>query len=540
MKNFKIKEFALILILLIAGGCREESLEVKPVNQYLSENFFLTEEQVYAGLIAAYDPIGWSMAYGQWVSPVMYGEIRSDNANAGGDASDNDQPAWQELDDLRESNSNAVLQPLLKKFYVGIASANAVLQMPQITSDNIVRYQAEAKFIRAYCHFEAFRHFGPIPVARELLTPADKDLVRSSMSDVFASIVQDLEEAIEVLPITLSSDEVGRASRGAAQALLGKAYLYWADMDNDDQAKFDLAAQHLKAVVESNQYALEDDFANLFAFGIKNTTESVFEIQHSNLYGSSWDSFESIEGNGITQLCGIRGICADHPSYAAGWGFLLPTEDLYNHFLSDDTYRRGQTIVSIADLEDDVAGIGGCSVVIDETESNPFDYTGFWQRKYSNFKTYAGNNVNGGDPNLTKDPNQHAIRYADVLLMLAEALHRGTGSDAEAMTYIDLVRERAAGPGDNSATFRTASDVMAAEGWDLLELIWYERRAELAGEGDRWYDLVRSGRATGDLFSGDPIRSANFTTDDVYIPISLEETTISTNITTYPDASLFQ
>lgn len=545
MKNIKLNQILLAFIfLMVAGACNEEVLDVKPVNQYLSENYFVSDQQVYDGLIAAYDPVGWSMAFGQWVSPVMFGEIRSDNANAGGDASDNDQPGWQELDDLRESDANTILQPIFRKYYIGIFRANVVLLSPQITSPAIERYQAEAKFLRAYYHFELFKHFGPIPVVKELLTPEDVDLTRSTMTEVFEAITQDLEEAIAVLPVTLSSAEVGRASRGSAQALLGKAYLYWADMDNDDPAKFDLAAQALRAVVESNQYALEDDFNSLFAFGTKNTAESVFEIQHSNLWPSDWGWFEGIEGNGITQLCGIRGICEGHPFYQAGWGFMLPTQDLYDHFLTDDTYRREAAIISVPELTQTIQdeGISGCNVVVNDTEGNPIDNTGYWQQKYANFKAYNGNNVNGGDPNLTKDPNTYAIRYADVLLMLAEAVFRGSSSNlAEAQSYVDIVRERAAGPGDNSGTFRTAAQVMAAEGWDMLEMIWYERRAELAGEGDRWYDLVRSGRVTADLFAGDAIRSPNFNPEeDRFIPISLEETTVSQQLTTYPEASHFQ
>ena len=144
-----------------------------------------------------------------------------------------------------------------------------------------------------------------------------------------------------------------------------------------------------------------------------------------------------------------------------------------------------------------------------------------------------------GDPNLTKDDNIYSIRYADVLLMLAECLHRGSGSDSEAMTYIDMVRERAAGPGDNTGNFRTASQVMADEGWSLLELIQYERRAEFAMEGDRWFDLVRSGRANADLFAGDPLRQGNFSDIHLWLPISLEETSVAPNLTEYPDASLF-
>jgi len=96
-----IKINALLLICFLMVTCSPDNLEVDPVNEFLSENFYQTEDQVFAALVAAYDPIGWTMAFGNWVSEVMFNEIRSDNANAGGDPSDNDQPGWQEFDDFR-------------------------------------------------------------------------------------------------------------------------------------------------------------------------------------------------------------------------------------------------------------------------------------------------------------------------------------------------------------------------------------------------------------------------------------------------------
>jgi len=539
MKN---KNYILLsLIVFCFLGCSKEDLEVEPVNEFLSENFYQTDDQVFSALVAAYDPLGWTMAFGQWVSEVMFNEIRSDNANAGGDPSDNDQPGWQEFDDFRNTNTNTVIQAMYRRFYIGIFRANLVIHKPEFSSAAVDRYQAEAKFLRAYYHFELFKHFGPIPVVTDVLTPDDVDLSRNTMTEVFQAIESDLLDAINLLPISISSSEAGRATKGAAQALLGKVYMYWADMKNDDTALFDQAASQLQQVVQSGIYFLEDDMADLYIFGLKNPGESVFEIQKSNLWPSDWGWFEGIEGNGMVQLCGIRGLCSDHPEYEAGWGFCLPTQGLWDSFLDDDVYRRGVAMVSEADLAQDIAdaGISGCDVVIDVTQSNPIDYTGYWQIKYANFKAYEGNNVNGGDPNLTKDDNIYSIRYADVLLMLAECLHRGSGSDSEAMTYIDMVRERAAGPGDNTGNFRTASQVMADEGWSLLELIQYERRAEFAMEGDRWFDLVRSGRANADLFAGDPLRQGNFSDIHLWLPISLEETSVAPNLTEYPDASLF-
>jgi hypothetical protein len=316
--------------------------------------------------------------------------------------------------------------------------------------------------------------------------------------------------------------------------------LYWADLKGDDPVLFASAADAFQSVVDLGAYQLQDDMQSLFVFDNRNTTESVFEIQHNPLWSSDWSWMEGVDGNGMIQLCGVRGLCADHPDYEAGWGFMSVTEGLWDHFLEDDTYRRDVAILSEAELAQDLADAGAsCDPIIDMTQNNPVDYTGYWQEKYPNLKAFAGTNVNGGNEHLTKAQNTHVFRYADVLLMLAEALHRGSGDDGTAQMYIDIVRERAAGPGDNTGNFRTAATVMAEEGWSLLDLIWYERRAELACEGDRWFDLVRSGRAQGSLFTGDGDKEANFSNEDLWLPIALEETQVATGLTTYPDDALF-
>lgn len=540
MKNTIQFTLLLALMSVAAMSCNKDRLQVDPVNEYLSSNYYQNEEQVSAALIGAYDPIGWTMAYGQWISSVMFGEIRSDNANAGGDPSDQDQQGWQELDDFNNTEMNVVLHPLYRRNYIGIARANALLALTELETPAVEVYKAEAKFLRAYYHFELFRHFGPIPVVTEPLDPSDVNLERNTMSEVMSQVVKDCQEAAELLPTIAPSGEEGRATKGAAYALMGKAYLYWADLGGDDAARFDEAAAAFQQVVDLGLYQLVDDMQELYNFGARNTVESVFEIQHNPLWSSDWGWFEGIDGNGIIQLCGIRGLCADHPDYEAGWGFMPISEGLWNHFLEDDTYRRDVAIVSEDELAQDLEEAGAsCDPIIDITQNNPNDFTGYWQEKYSNYKAYAGTNVNGGNEHLTKAQNTHVFRYADVLLMLAEALHRGSGSDSEAMLHIDMVRERAAGPGDNGGSFRTSSVVMAEEGWTLQDLIWYERRAELACEGDRWFDLVRSGRANASLFVGDGNKEANFDPEDLWLPIAFEETVLATQLTTYPDDSLF-
>lgn len=530
MKTSKI--FKALSLTVLISGCND-FLEVDPQNKYLSTNFYVSEGQVFNGLIAAYDPMQYTFVDGFWTSTVMLGEIWSDNANAGGDPTNFDQPGWQDIDDLKATTLTSEATSFWKKNYYGINKANQVLNNVKITSDLIKQYQAEAKFLRAFYHFELFKMYGPIPVILSQPPPDDKSAKRNTMSEVFTQITKDLEEAIPLLPNSYTSDFNGRITKGAAQALLGKAYLYWADLKEDDTELFAKAADALEDVILSNQYALVDDYNQLFAFGAANTSESVFEIQYSSEVPADFGTpFEFINGNMIIQLCGIRGLCSTHPQYIEGWGFMLPTSNLYSSFLSDDIYRRDAAIISQTEL-----ALVGCNV--SSAAQNTVDFQGYWQQKYANYRSYTV--PNGGEINVLKDANQPYIRYADVLLMYAEALVRSNGSQSEAMEYIDKVRERAKGPGDNTGNFRTAADLMADEGWTLLEVIWYERRAELAGEGDRWFDLVRSGRATAGLFANDDPRNGNFSTEDLYLPIPQREVDLTGGgLTPYPSESLFQ
>lgn len=343
---------------LLLAACSKDRLVVDPVNEFLSSNYYQTEDQVASALIGVYDPIGWSMAYGQWISPTMMGEIRSDNANAGGDPSNNDQPGWQELDDFTNTNSNVVIHPIYRKSYIGISRANALLDLTEIESETVTEYKAQAQWLRGYYHFELFRHFGPIPVVNQSLTPDDMNLERNTLSEVMQQIVTDCEQALPHLPLVAPSGQEGRVTKGAAYALMGKAYLYWADLKGDDPVLFQSAADAFQSVVDLGAYQLQDDMQSLFVFDNRNTTESVFEIQHNPLWSSDWSWMEGVDGNGMIQLCGVRGLCADHPDYEAGWGFMSVTEGLWDHFLEDDTYRRDVAILSEAELAQDLADAG--------------------------------------------------------------------------------------------------------------------------------------------------------------------------------------
>lgn len=526
-----VKSIYIAILVVFISSCKDEFIETEPQATILEDNYYQSEEQIFRGLIAAYDPLQWTFADGAWSSSVMLGEIRSDNANAGGDPSDGDQPGWQAIDDFLNTSLTLESQAFWKKGWWGVYRSNLIINNDNVSSVAVDEYKAEAKFLRAFYHFDMFRTFGPVPIIDHVILENEySDIERANLSDLFEFITTDLEEAIPLLQESkYEGSMAGRVSRTTAQALLGKVYLYWADLANDDPALFDQAATHLNAVITSGEYQLLDDYHELFAFGAKNTAESVFEIQFTNAVPADWGGTVFIDGNMITQLTGIRGLCSDHPEYDAGWGFMLPTESLYTHFLSDDEYRRTASITTPDELADE-----GCNV--DIGEQNMADYEGYFQIKYANYNDYSA--PNGGDPVLQKDPNQPVIRYADVLLMYAEALERGNGSSGEAMQYIDMVRERAAGPGDNSGNFRTTQQLMTDEGFTLLEAIWYERRAEFAIEGDRWFDLIRSGRVDNSLFGSQ--KAANLDQSKIYLPIPQKDIdNTGGSLTEYPSPDLF-
>ena len=520
---------SIVFLFILTISCKDSFIENDPVGQVLESNYYESEEQIFKALVSAYDPLQWTFPEGKWTSYVMLGEIRSDNANAGGDPSNGDQPGWQAIDDFSNSSLTEESVSFWKRGYWGIYRTNLLFENSKVESATVDTYKAEAKFLRAVYHFDLFKAFGPVPIVDHVLQDGEFNTIeRANITDLFTFITNDLIEAIDGLPDTkYTGSFAGRVSKTTAQALLGKVYLYWADMSNDDKAKFDLAAEQLLAVISSGQYQLLDDYNDLFAFGAKNTEESVFEIQHTNLVPHDWGGVQFIDGNMITQLCGVRGLCASNPDYIEGWGFMLPTDDLNNFYLADDDYRRDAAILSLTELTS-----SGCSV--DLAQQNTADFEGYWQQKYANYNAYTA--PNGGDLNLQKDPNEPVIRYADVLLMYAEALVRGNGSSTEAMTHIDMVRERAAGP--DASSFRTAQDLMNQEGMTLLDVIFYERRAELAGEGDRWFDLIRSGRADASLFDGE--KASNFDPSKLFLAAPQKDIdNTSGSITEYPSTELF-
>ncbi len=460
MKN-NIKNIFLFLsvIALINTSCSDDFVERDPVYSIDSENYFNSKEDYEMATIAAYD-----LLHSSYIN-VLMGEIASDNTLCGG-GNAVDVPGFQQIDDMIHTPVNANLKNLWDWMFAGVNRCNYVLEFKDKTDfEGKEKLLAQVTFLRAYYHFELVKWFGGIPIKGDMrFKPGDETLIpRSSISDVYEAIETDLLYSIENLEP--GQQAAGRVTIGAAQALLGKAYLY--------QKKYVPAAEILEKVITSGKYQLMDDYSLIFENEYENNIESVFEVQYSDAEGAGFGCLQCSEGNVAIGFNGIRTYTG--PLYDSGYSFNVPTQETYNNFDPADKRRD----VSVLDIE-------AWATATNATYGVGYEHTGYFNRKY----IPRQGDQNLGDDKLTNPNNYRSIRYADVLLMAAEALSAGGINDSQAREYLNLVRRRAFG--------NTNFDITAS-GPALTDAILEERRLELVGEGHRFFDLVRTNKAAGSI-----------------------------------------
>lgn len=442
----------LLLALTLLGGCKK-FLAVDPPYTQDAENFFQTKEDYEKALIGAYD-----LLQGSFLS-LWIGEIASDNSIAGGE-SVNDSQGLHQIDNMTHGGVNNELRNILRWNYAGITRVNYIME----NKDNIDfpekgQIIAEARFLRAYYYFELVKFFGDVPLIVDKRIGIEEALAipRAPASEVYAQIEEDLTFAASVLPWLATVK--GKASKGAALSLLGKAYLY--------QGRYADAANTLDEVRNSGVYALISDYDQLFLAANENNSESVFDIQYTGLEGGSYGCLICLEGNASPGFHGIRQY--NGPVYGDGNSYNLPTQALYDAFSSTDP-RRGYTIL---DIEAFIAAQPNPESITYAIGAG--GHTGYYNNKYIKRLGELGL----PDNDLTSPVNYRVIRYADVLLMAAEA-HYQIGNTSISQQLVNTVRSRAGvqGIAVNSIT-----------------KIYDERRFELSGEGHRFFDLVRTGQA---------------------------------------------
>jgi hypothetical protein len=450
----------LFTITAFLWSCSDDFVKVSPEYSIDSENFFNSPDDYYLALVATYDLL-------QATYPnVIVGEIASDNTLCGGE-SPTDVIGWQQIDDMIHTPTNSNLKDIWDWMFAGVQRSNYFMEFQdKIEFDGKEQMIGEVRFLRAYYYFELVKWFGPVPlkIDERFKLGDETSIPRSPKEDVYAQIEADLQFAASVLPV--SPTQIGRATKGAAQSLLGKAYLY--------QDKFAEAAAVLEEVIQSGAYSLATNYNDMWEMEGENGPESVFEVQYTDVEGAGFDCLQCSEGNVAVGFSGVRGY--EGPLFTPGFSFNVPVQKAVDAFEPGDL-RLGVTILDIVAWADTTGA----------TYTTGNEHTGYFNRKYLPRKR-SENAQN--DLNLTNPNNYRAIRYADVLLMAAEAFNRGGIDDSKAQQYLNLVRARAFGNDNHEVN---------ATGPALTDAIWHERHVELMGEGHRFFDLVRTGKAADEI-----------------------------------------
>lgn len=497
MNQFKALTYsALALATLSLSSCNDWLTEETPGTTKVSE-FFTSLSTAEAVVNAAYVPMTWEFGttyYPEW----YFGDIVSDDALKGGQDI-NDGADLRELENFKANSDNEILLQYYRAQWQGIQRAN--LAIDEIPTTRIEtegdeaeqqakyrdRYLGEAYFLRGFYYFRLARMFGGMPLIDYVIKSSNQwAQTRSTMDETLNFAIKDFKRAENLLweKDKYSDEELGRATKGAAQAMLLKANLYRADYqrnagnETEAQKYFAEAAKWGKEVIKSRQYSLWSNYLDNFRLANENGRESVFEIQYTEEATSDYGGEGYTRGTMTTILQRSRSSAFGE----AGWGYDRPTQNLYNEYEAGDA-RRDETIL----------------VPTDEQIETPAQeiYCGdrMLNRKYAMYN----DGTNGGIYKLahaTRSPkNNIQIRYADVLLMYAEACCE-TGDLPSAKTALKEVRDRAGlSQFPYTAVIQGQTVTFNDNQEDLRKAIRHERRVELAMEGHRWFDLTRWGIA---------------------------------------------
>ncbi|MEL6924195.1 MAG: RagB/SusD family nutrient uptake outer membrane protein [Bacteroidota bacterium] len=500
-----------VVLLLGAGivACSDDFLEAPPQGA-LDAGTLANEQGADAAVISAYSMLdGWAESWGSISSPWpasgsnwIWGSVMSDDAHKGSEAGDQGQT--EELELFQWAPGNSYFNDKFIILYEGIARANAAIALVKsvenLDPDKARQLEAEARFLRAHFHFDGWKLWKNIPY----YTEEDTEFRKPNNEDIVPKIIADFEFAADALPAT--QGQVGRATSGAANAYLGRVYMFVNDYSN--------AKSKLDAVVNSGNYDLSPCFNDIFNIGSENGPEMVFSIQASVNDGTS-------EGQ--------NGMFGDRLNFPHGGspfgccGFHQPTQNLVNAHRVDDNGLPLFDTFNDTDVDENFTGpldprvdwtVGrdGIPFLDHGTHEPSWIRARSFQGPYSpkKFSYRAGQNQqSGGWVSTQLSPvNFPIIRYSDVLLMLAEA-EVEVGSLERARELTNLVRGRAgncaqgADGGTSTLTDGAAYANYSVSTYDdawtdknaARDAVRYERRLELALEGHRFFDLRRWGIA---------------------------------------------
>ena len=495
----------MLLIGSMIQSCSESWLDLKQPIKPTLETYYTDSVTAYSGLVGCYNSLQQVPSAERPIGIHFMLDIRSDDVdyagNPKGASEENNyyQAAGFSNFDIYSDNPYA---PVMWGYgYRGINTINKYLEgidVIKLTASQqilINQYKAEAKFMRAYFYFILVKNFGPVPLITKTLSQADwYNQKRIPEKEVYAQIFADLREAIPLLPLKnkYSKGELNRITKGSAQAILAKALVTNAELDASSP-NWAEAYTLCKEIETSSQYDLKTNFKDIFSVAGQFASEHIFDIVLEETILTENDSYIHYLS---PRFVFIKGKPDQSRKMEFGFGLGAVTEDLANQFgynqngdslsyINMNDIRGRYTFWARYDKYCGFSVVDKLNVRLETKDVEYIDDGNYYSRKY-NREALAKNYYVGGS-------NFHVIRYAEVLLLEAEAAYY-KGDAAEALRLVNLVRERAFRQAIAAGRVTLVSIKRTSSGAALLADIWQERRLELAAEGDRFYDLKRTHR----------------------------------------------
>lgn len=479
--KLKYNLIAIALLGVSFSSC-SDFLEQNPQTDLSENDFYKTADDIASAVNGAYSSLQEGDIYGNW---YIFGEIPSDNTRnqLSGSVTTQD-----EFDKFYIDTQNATIANFWKAAYKVINRTNTVLgRIDGIPLDaNLAnRYKLECKFIRALMYFNLVRVYGDVPlVLKEINIAESYDILREPQANVYNQIIADLKEA-QALPVSYPAAEDGRATQGAAKALLGKVYMTLRNYTEAETILGEVVNSGRYSLLENTPGSLNiDGYGSVFSPINHNSREGIFEIQFLK---GGYDEGSNYANNFAPENSGTNVVAVGGTG-----GNNVPEMDIYN------AYEEG-------DLRRDFSMSLG---YYDNRKNNEWVESRY-VCKFMDVP-YQNNDASNNYP---------VIRYADVLLMYAEALNQN-GKTAEACRYLNMTRRRGFG---YQTTETSPVDLQTTDKTQFERMVEQERRVELAFENHRWFDLIRTGRAV------EVMRSKGFTLNETNLTCPIPQKQIDVN-----------
>lgn len=489
---YKTAITALLAAPLAFTSCSDDFLEVTPPDRTTLSEYFSTKEHVEEALIASYNPLRVYDWDGTQYAPLnLCADVMSDDIYPGGSGVSDNRHLHMMFNFTSSGNSSDALMGIWKESYRGIRSANDVIvylgnAKANISSEDYNIIYEETKILRAFYYCQLWKFYGNVPFYYDNFEgtyAADQ----KSHDEVYDLVIKDLEEAIKIGALPLRNDPKlnGRFNLATAYMLYAEMVMY-----QKDESRYKTALGYMQEIINSGEFALTPNYADIWKESGEYNAESIYEINYTDDQGArSWGWVYGAGGTVYPRLIGP----ADWKSgdgIDTGWGFGPVREETYNMFAEGDT-RRDATCYDARKGE----------------YTRRYEDTGFFLNKYMARSENNKDQIADGDLNFNN--NLRIYRYAETLLNAAELLVLTNGDQAKAQEYINLVHHRAGLKDNKTAT---------------LDNILEERHLEFVGEGKRYFDLVRMGKAESVLVpDAENFRTNKWTENKKYLPIPLTE-----------------